>query len=71
MECFIVSFKLQTITIDVVNDLGVTLRQQNAIVDEGDQIVTVPSDGLLSGDYWIVLRDENGNESVQKAVVIH
>jgi hypothetical protein len=71
IQCYILSFKHQTMTIDIVNDLGVTLRQQAAIVDEGEQIVTVSINGLLSGNYWIVLRDENGNESVQKAVVIH
>jgi hypothetical protein len=70
IQCYVFSFKHQTMTIEVVNDLGVSLRQQSAVVDEGEQIVTVSTDGLLSGNYWIVLRDENGNESVQKAAVI-
>jgi hypothetical protein len=55
----------------VVNDLGATLQRETATVQEGEQIISIPTQGLLSGNYWIVLRDENGNQSVQKAVIIH
>jgi hypothetical protein len=70
IQCYILSFKHQTMTISVVNDLGATLQEQPEVVDEGVQIVTVSTNGLVSGNYWIVLRDENGNASIQKAVII-
>ncbi len=70
IQCYILSFRHQMMTIGVVNDIGETLRQQTEVIEQGEQIVTVSTDGLLSGNYWIVLRDENGNESVQKVVVI-
>jgi hypothetical protein len=71
IQCYILSYKHETMTIDVVNNLGLTFRHETAVVDEGEQIVTVSTEGLLSGNYWIVLRDENGNASVQKAVFFH
>lgn len=71
IQCYINSYKYQNMTIDVVNDLGATLQRETATVQEGEQIISIPTQGLLSGNYWIVLRDENGNQSVQKAVIIH
>jgi hypothetical protein len=71
IQCYIFSYKQETMSIDVVDALGITRRHEMAAVTEGDQIVSVSIDGLLSGNYWIVLRDENGNQSVQKAVIIH
>ncbi len=71
IQCYILSYKHETMTIDVVNNLGLTLRHETATVDQGEQTIPISIDGLSSGNYWIVLRDENGNQSVQKAVFIH
>ncbi len=71
IQCDVFAFKHQIMTIDLVNSLGITLRRETAFVEEGQQIVTVSTEGLVSGNYWIVLRDERGNESVQRAVILH
>ncbi len=71
IQCYIQSNKQQTMNIDVVNDLGLTLQHETVTVEEGEQIITLSTAGLSSGNYWIVLRDEHGNQSVQKAVFIH
>jgi hypothetical protein len=71
IQCYVLSYKHETMTIDVVNNLGLTLRHQTVTVEEGEQIIPISTEGLSSGNYWIVLRDENGNQSVQKAIFIH
>ncbi len=70
IQCSIVANKHEAVSIEVVNNLGLTLRRQQAVVDEGQQIISISTSGLSSGNYWIVIRDEQGNQSVQKAVVI-
>ncbi len=71
IQCFIRASMSESVTIDVVNDLGLTLRHETVTAEEGEQIIPISTEGLPSGNYWIVLRDENGNQSVQKAILIH
>jgi hypothetical protein len=70
-QCDILSDKHQTVTVDVMDDLGIALRSQQAVLEEGMQLISISTAGLPSGDYWIVVRDESGNESIQKAVFYH
>jgi|GEM_PF-2400051 len=71
IHCYIYSYKHETMTVELLDNLGAMLMRESVIVKEGSQDFSLPTGGLASGNYWIVLRDENGNESVQKAVFVH
>ena len=70
IHCYVLAFHPEAVSIELRNDLGIVLRRQNTIVDEGTQDIAIPTKGLPSGDYWIVLRDEKGGITVQKAALI-
>ncbi|HZK77199.1 MAG TPA: sialate O-acetylesterase, partial [Candidatus Kapabacteria bacterium] len=71
IHCYLYSYKHETMTVELLNTLGVMLRSESAVVEEGLQDIPISTDGVASGNYWIVLRDENGNESIQRAVFFH
>jgi hypothetical protein len=71
INCYILAFKHEMVSVELWDNRGVVLHRQTNILDEGTQDVTIPTDGLPSGNYWIVLRGQNGAGEVQKAVVIH
>ena len=71
INCYVLAFKHETVSVELWDNRGIVLHRQTNILDEGTQDVTIPTDGLPSGNYWIVLRGQNGAGEVQKAVVIH
>ncbi len=71
INCYILAFKHETMTVELLDNLGAVLRSEMAVLEEGVQDIPISTDGLSSGNYWIELRDENGNESLEKAIVVH
>jgi hypothetical protein len=69
--CDLLSAKHETVTIELLDNLGAILRSESITVEQGFQAISISTEGLASGDYWLVVRDENGNESIQKAAFFH
>ena len=71
IDCYVLAFHRQAITVELRDNLGIVLRHQTAILEEGTQDITIPTEGLPSGNYWIVLRNDKGAMTVRKAVLVH
>ncbi len=71
MNCEVLAFKHETMSIELLDNLGSILRSQNVVLEEGLHEIPVSTEGLASGNYWVVLRDEKGNETLEKAVIVH
>jgi hypothetical protein len=71
IDCYVLAFHPQAVSVELRNNLGIVLHHQTAILEEGTQDISIPTVGLPSGNYWIVLRDEKGSINVQKAVLVH
>ncbi|HET6400202.1 MAG TPA: sialate O-acetylesterase [Candidatus Kapabacteria bacterium] len=71
IHCYLLAYKHQIATIELLDNLGAILRHESVTLEVGLQDIPISTEGLTSGTYWIVLRDENGNESVQRAVFFH
>jgi hypothetical protein len=68
--CLIGSIGHQVVSVGLCDIRGVTVRRQQAILEEGENDLRVSTDGLASGSYWLILRDEQGTSVVEKAIVI-
>lgn len=55
----ILSNKIQSVTVDVVDLLGRELGSQNKILHEGENLIPLETSSLSNGIYGIVLRNEN------------
>ena len=71
IHCYILASKHETVTIELCDNLGAPLRRESVVLEEGLQDIPVSTEDLASGSYWVVLRDEGGNQSLQKAILVH
>jgi hypothetical protein len=71
INCYILAVKHESITIALYDDRGVVLRRSSAVLEPGTQDIPVSTDGLSSGNYWVALIDDNGQEIVVKAIVVN
>ena len=69
IHCYILALHHQAITLDVRDSRGALMRSVAVVLEEGQQDIPIPIEGLANGDYWVVLSDGVSN-SVEKAVVI-
>jgi hypothetical protein len=71
IDFYVLAFHPEAVSVELRDNLGIVLHHQTAILEEGTQDIAIPTEGLPSGNYWIVLRDEKGAMTVQKAVLVH
>ena len=71
INCYVLAEKHEIITIILYNERGVALCRSSAVLEPGTQDIPVSTDGLSSGNYWVALIDDNGQEIIVKAIVVN
>jgi len=70
INCYVLAHKRQEVSIALYDDRGVVLRRESVVLESGSQDISISTDGLLSGNYWVSIIDGKGNEVVVKAIVL-
>lgn len=71
LVCYVLARKLEHLQIELIDSRGVGVSHGEATVEPGLQQVRISTDGIASGDYWIVLTSDAGEQEVKKAVILH
>ncbi|MDP4200685.1 MAG: sialate O-acetylesterase [Bacteroidota bacterium] len=69
--CDILASKSEEITIELRDTRGALISRSLTAAKQGLQQVFIATDGVASGNYWIVLSSTSGKQAIEKVVILH